>query len=83
MKTKTLIIENIKMPDGWTDLAWELKFEKYKEDHPELDPEEELPNAFYEEVVSKMFKYGEFGKIEITVDENFNIKEGRILPFGK
>ena len=82
MKTKKIIIGDIKMPDGWSDLAWDLKFDDFKKTHPELDIEEELPDAFYGEVISKMFKWGDFGKIEIVVDENFNIVGGKIIPNG-
>jgi len=81
-KTKTIIIDNIKMPDGWSELVWELKFDEYKKTHQELDVEEELPDAFYKDVISKMFKYGDFGKIEITVDEEFNIIQGKVIPNG-
>lgn len=35
-----------------------------------------------EKQIYKTFEYGEFGHIEIVVDENLNIIGGRIIPCG-
>ena len=59
------------------ELSYDLKFEKFKNEHPDID-EDELSDKFYTEVVSKKFQYGEFADIEIEVDENFNIVGGKI-----
>lgn len=34
-----------------------------------------------EDKVYDIFEYGEFGSIEIIVDENLNIVGGKIIPF--
>ncbi len=78
MKTAKITLESIKDSGGWMILAHELKFDQFKNEHPELD-EDELSDKFYNEIVAKKFKYGEFADIEIIVDENFNIVGGRIL----
>lgn len=31
--------------------------------------------------ITKVFEYGEYGNIEIIVDENLNIVGGRIIPY--
>jgi len=36
--------------------------------------------GFSDEKNSKIFQYGEYGHIEIEVDENLNIVGGRIIP---
>lgn len=33
--------------------------------------------------IGKIFEYGEYGSIEIEVDENLNIVGGRVIPCGK
>lgn len=78
MKTAKIRLESIKDSDGWAGLAYELKFKNFQEEHPDLD-EDELANKFYEEVVSPVFRYGEYADLEIIVDENFNIVGGKIL----
>jgi len=37
--------------------------------------------GFEYEKISETFEYGEYGSIEIEVDENLNIVGGRIIPF--
>ncbi len=78
MKTAKMEFLSIKDPEGWMELAHELKFEQFKNEHPGMD-EDELSDKFYVEVVSKKFQYGEYGSFEIIVDENFNIVGGRIF----
>ena len=60
------------------ELIHELKFEQFKNEHPEMD-EDELSDKFYIEVVSKKFKYGDYRSFEIIVNENFNIVGGHIF----
>jgi hypothetical protein len=36
-----------------------------------------------EEKIYEVFEYGEFGSLEIEVDEHLNIVGGRIIPSGK
>lgn len=78
MKTAKMTFESIKDSDGWMELVHALKFEQFKNEHPEMD-EDELSEKFYTEVVCKKFEYGEYGNFEIEVDENFNIVGGRIF----
>lgn len=78
MKTAKMTFDSVKDPDGWMELAHELKFDAFKKEHPELD-EDEISSKFYTEIVSERFSYGEYGSFEIIVDENFNIVGGRIF----
>ena len=78
MKTSKIELNSIKSSDGWYSLAYELKFDKFKEEHKHLD-EDEISDKFYTEVVSKNFKYGEFANLEIEFDENFNIVGGGLI----
>ncbi len=78
MKTFKITINSIKDSDGWVELAYELKFDQFKTEHPEMD-EDAASEEFYTEVICKKFKYGEYADIEIEVDENFNIVGGKIL----
>ena len=45
MKTSKIILESIKDTDGWYQLAYELKFETFKKEHPSLD--EDTLNDFF------------------------------------
>ena len=76
-KTATIRLLSVKDSDGWNELAHELFFEKFKNEHSELD-EDELYDIFYKEIVSKKFKYGEYADLTIIVDENLNIVGGKI-----
>ena len=78
MKTAKMTFNSIKDSDGWMELAHTLLFDKFKKEHSNLN-DDELSDKFYNEIVSKKFKYGEFGDFEIIVDENFNIVGGKIL----
>lgn len=78
MKTAKITLKSIKEPDGWMQLAHELKFESFKKQHPDLD-DDEVSDKFYTEVISKKFQYGEYANLEIEVDEDFNIVGGKIL----
>ena len=78
MKTAKITLNNIKSSDGWGELAFELKFKKFKSKYPELD-EDEISDKFYTEIISKKFQYGEFANLEIEFDEDFNIVGGKIL----
>ena len=78
MATAKIKLESIKDSDGWMGLAYDLRFGKFQDEHPDLE-EDELHEKFQEEVVYSKFKYGEFADIEIEVDENFNIVGGKIL----
>ena len=73
-----MTFNSIKDSDGWMELAHTLLFDKFKKEHSNLN-DDELSDKFYNEIVSKKFKYGEFGDFEIIVDENFNIVGGKIL----
>ena len=79
MKSVTIQIDSIKNSDAWTSLAFELKYEQFKKEHPELDEEEDLPDLFYKNVIEKYFQYGEYANIELVIDENFNIIGGKII----
>ena len=86
MKTHKITLNNIKDSDMWNELIYALKFDSFKNEHPELDEEEdedELNDLFYEEVVSKTFQYGEFASLELVIDENLKVIDGKILPFKK
>lgn len=78
MKTAKVKLNFVKYTDGWADLCYALKFERFKTDNPHLI-DDELTDKFYEDVISKKFKYGEFADLELEVDENFNIVGGKIL----
>lgn len=77
-KTSSMIIYSIKDSDGWMEMAHDLLFEKFKNDHQDLE-EDEVSDKFYTEVVCKKFEHGEYGSIEIIVDEDLNIVGGKIL----
>ena len=81
-KTAKISFDNLKDPDGWNELIHELKWNKFEAEHPDLD-EDELCEKFYKEIVSKTFQYGEFGAIEIEVDEDLNIVGGKVFSCGK
>lgn len=84
MKTKTIEIADIKLADTWNELAHDVAFEKFQKEHPELnDSDDELYLKFNDVVISKYFKFGEYGTIEIVVDQNFNIVGGKIIPIKK
>lgn len=72
-KTVTMNFESIKDSDAWMELAYDLKFDEFKNKYPEMN-DNDLSDKFYEEVVP----YGEYGSFEIIVDENFNIVGGKI-----
>lgn len=77
MKTAKITLNSIKDSDGWMELIYELQFDKFKSQYPDMD-EDDVSDKFYEEVVSKNFKYGEYADITIEVDENLNIVGGKI-----
>jgi len=82
LKTSTIVIETYK-DTSIGEVAYELYFDKFKNENPNLD-ENELSDKFYTEVVSKMFEYGEFiHKMEIEIDENLNIISGKLIPYKK
>lgn len=39
--------------------------------------------GFSHDKINKIFEYGEYGNIEIEVDEKLNIIGGKIIPCGK
>ena len=78
VKPVKMTFDSVKDSDRWVELAYDLKFEKYKEEYPEMD-EDELSDKFYKEIVLKKFQYGEYGSFEIIVDEDFNIIGGKIF----
>lgn len=78
MRTEKIVLRSIKDPDGWGQLAFKLKFEKFKKDNPNIS-DDELHDKFYKEVISEKFEWGEYADIEIIVDENFNIVGGKII----
>ncbi|MFW6225483.1 MAG: hypothetical protein ACOC2W_02705 [bacterium] len=77
-KTFKITLKSIKDSDGWVELAYYLKFDEFQKNNPSLN-EDELHNKFYNEVIYKNFKYGEYANLEIEVDENFNIIGGKIF----
>lgn len=81
MRTLKIKFDSIKSED-WGELIQKLKFDKFEKEHCELD-EDEISDKFYDEVVSKIFKYGDYGSFEIIVDENLNIIGGKIFSYEK
>jgi hypothetical protein len=80
MKTVKYKIDNYK-DTSLSELAYELKWNTFKEENTDLD-EDELSDKFYNEVVSKLFEYGEYTAFELEIDENLNIVGGRLIPTG-
>lgn len=78
MKTAKIRLESIKLSDGWSELAFDLKWDKFLEEHKHLD-EDEVADKFYNEVIEKNFKWGEYANLEIEFDENFRIIGGKIF----
>jgi len=81
MRTSKITLEEVKSSDGWNELMYDLLFEKYKLEHPELD-DNEASDKFYTEKILSNFKWGDFGTITIEVDENLNIVGGKIHKTG-
>ena len=78
MKTKEIVLNDIKATDVWMKVAYDLKYDKFREEHTGMD-DEEISNKFYVEVVSKIFKYGEYANIRLVIDEDLNIVGGKII----
>ena len=76
MKTSTVELENIKYSDGWMDMIYDLFQEKFEAEYDEDEAHDKI-----NEKANSVFEYGEYGNIEIIVDENLNIVGGRIIPF--
>lgn len=85
MKTSKIILETIKCTDGWAELIWDLRYDKFVKDHPELseldDDGEKLTDTFHEENTYLFFEHGEFADLELIFDEDLNIIGGKILKF--
>lgn len=81
MRTVKLKIDNHK-DTGAYEFIYDLLYEKFKEDHKELN-EDELDEMFYKNVVENILEYGEFISLEVDVDENLNIIGGKIIPHNK
>lgn len=62
----------------WAGLAFDLLFDKYKSEHPDLD-EEELYDSFYEHHISPHFLWGDYANLELTFNEKFEIIGGKIF----
>ena len=80
MKTAKIKLENIKSSDGWSELAFDLMFEKFEANHSNLD-EDVVADKFHDDVLAKKFQYREFANLEIEFDEEFNIVGGKLIPF--
>ncbi len=78
MKTHSIILSNIKSTDGWNELAYNLLFDKFKQDNINLE-EDELHDKFFSEVISKKFKYGEYAKLEVIFNEDLKIVGGGVI----
>jgi len=79
MKTTKLVINTYK-DTSLSEIAFELFFDKFKSEHSNLE-EDELNDKFYNDVVSKIFEWGEYVNLEIEIDENLNVVGGRLIPF--
>lgn len=78
-KTVTMKLDSIKDSDAWYEMINDLLWNRFKEENPELD-EEELSNKFYREKVKEWFRFGEFGSLEVVINEDMNIVGGRVVP---
>lgn len=78
MKTYQINITNYKDTSLYESVQ-ELLFEKFKLKYPCLK-EDKLNDKFYNEVVAKIFEYGEYLNAQIEIDENLNIVGGKIIP---
>ena len=56
-----MVLEDIKDPDGWTQLLGELGINS-------------------EETRRRYFRWGEYGSVEIEVNDKLQIVGGRIIP---
>ncbi len=72
MKTAKIKLTNIKCSDGWFELCQTL----FAQPNEDLN-EEPISNK----ICYNVFEHGEYGTIEIEVDENFNIVGGKIIPY--
>ena len=85
MKEENIVkirLNDIKEPDLWWDMARKLKYEKFKEEHPELvndECDDSMSDAFREQVLDQYFEFCEYADLEIHIDENFKIVGGSIL----
>lgn len=75
MKTAKISLESIK-DEGWMDLCYDLFFDKFKLENPDLN-DDEIHDMVHDKCNEK-FEYGEYRSITIEVDENFNIVGGKI-----
>ena len=75
MKIATIDLENIK-DEGWMELCYDLFFDKFKLENPNLG-DDEIHDMIHNKCEEK-FEYSEYGNIRIEVDENFNIVGGKI-----
>lgn len=81
MKHTKITIKNYHHGD-LCEVLYDLFWEQFQENHPDLD-KDELSDKFYSEVVTKHFQYGEYLDCEIEIDENLNIVGGKIISFKK
>lgn len=63
-KTSTIVLEDIKDPDGWGALITALGYSGYENEHRRR----------------KFFRWGEYAAVELVIDEDMNIVGGRVLP---
>jgi len=72
-KTATIVLYDIKDPDGWQELLTKLGL---------IDTDEEgvnrAPKAA-QKLVQKHFDCGEYASLELEIDEDLNVVGGRIL----
>lgn len=71
MKTAKIVLSNIKQCDAWADVCHQLGLCKIKDEEGDFTGEE----------IYNIFEYGEYGNLEIIIDENLNIIGGKIIPF--
>ena len=58
-----------------------IKLEMLKE--PDLWWEVKERLNLSDDIFSRYFEYGDYGAIEVEIDENLNVVGGRLIPCGK
>jgi hypothetical protein len=72
-KTAKIVLQDVKDPDGWHELASELGLiSRDDEGNDTSDPKKR-------KLFEKHFDFGEYASVEIEVDEDLKIVGGRIL----
>lgn len=72
-KTATITLSDIK-DEGWSELGWDLfgsnTLERTDEEHDRVSDK-----------INNIFQYGEYGTIQLVVDDKLRIIAGNIIPF--